>query len=149
MKIIIKSFSKMKYAKFILATLPLLLLSFTLQQQDPNAKWVAPATADKKTNPVAVNAQSIAAGKALFTKSCESCHGKKGKGDGPKSAEIDQKVGDYTTAAFAKESDGAIFWKISEGKKPMPSMKTDLTEEQRWQLVIYVRELAKAAAKPK
>ena len=85
----------------------------------------------------------------LFTKSCESCHGKKGKGDGPKSVEIDKKVGDYTTADFAKQSDGAIFWKITEGRKPMPTMKAELTDEQRWQLVIYVRELAKAAAKPK
>jgi|WetSurMetagenome_2_1015567.scaffolds.fasta_scaffold75142_2 mono/diheme cytochrome c family protein len=140
---------KVNLTKFLFAIVPLFLLSSTLYAQDPNAKWVAPPTADKKINPVAVNAQSIAAGKALFTKSCESCHGKKGKGDGPKSVDIDKKVGDYTTADFAKQSDGAIFWKITEGRKPMPSMKTELTDEQRWQLVIYVRELAKAAAKPK
>ena len=34
-----------------------------------------------------------------------------------------------------------LFWKITEGRKPMPSTKKSLTEEQRWQVVNYIRTL--------
>jgi len=39
------------------------------------------------------------------------------------------------------QSDGAIYWKITNGNPPMASYKETLTEEQRWQLVNYIREL--------
>jgi mono/diheme cytochrome c family protein len=42
-------------------------------------------------------------------------------------------------------TDGEIFYQISEGRKPMPAFKRKLTEEQRWQLVLYVRSFAPAA----
>ena len=104
-------------------------------------KWMAPVDADKKTSPVASNEQSIAAGKSIYTKTCNDCHGKKGKGDGPKSAELDKAPSDFTKADFSKQSDGSLFWKITEGKKPMPSFKKDITEEQRWQVINYIRTL--------
>jgi mono/diheme cytochrome c family protein len=50
-------------------------------------------------------------------------------------------------------TDGEIFWKMTEGRKPMPSFKKQLTDEQRWQLVNFLRTfapkpVAKPAAKP-
>jgi hypothetical protein len=42
-----------------------------------------------------------------------------------------------------KESDGVIFWKITNGKPPMASYEELLTEDQRWELVNYIRELEK------
>jgi mono/diheme cytochrome c family protein len=42
------------------------------------------------------------------------------------------------------QSDGAIFWKMSEGNTPMPAFQETFTEEQRWQVVHYVRTLAPA-----
>ena len=54
---------------------------------------------------------------------------------------------DLTDAArMNKVTDGEIFFQISEGRKPMPSFKKKLTEEQRWQLVLLVRSFANAAA---
>ena len=79
--------------------------------------------------------------KELYTKNCTQCHGPKGKGDGPKAEELEKAVEDISTAKFNEQSDGSIFWKITEGKKPMPSFKLELTEDQRWQLVNYLREL--------
>ena len=40
-----------------------------------------------------------------------------------------------------KLRDGEIFYQITQGRKPMPSFRNKLTEEQRWQLVIFVRSL--------
>jgi mono/diheme cytochrome c family protein len=104
-------------------------------------KWLAPPAADKTKNPVISDAQSIAAGKDLFIKNCVSCHGQKGKGDGPKSADLEKEPGNFTLPAFKLQSDGAIYWKITEGKKPMPSFKLEMTEQQRWEVINYVRTL--------
>ncbi len=40
-------------------------------------------------------------------------------------------------------TDGEIFWKITTGKPPMPSYREELTEKERWDLVNYLRSLAK------
>ncbi len=63
----------------------------------------------------------------------------------------DVKPADFTDPHMIGEMpEGEIFWKISEGRRPMPSFKKQLTEEQRWQLVNYLRTLApKPAAAPK
>ncbi len=36
----------------------------------------------------------------------------------------------------------AIFWKISEGNSPMPAFQEAFSDEQRWDIVNYVRTLA-------
>jgi mono/diheme cytochrome c family protein len=48
---------------------------------------------------------------------------------------------------MSAQSDGELFYKISEGRRPMPEFKTKLTEEQRWQLVLFTRSLADSAKK--
>ena len=111
--------------------------------------WTAPPSADKVNNPVVGNEKNISTGKDLFNKTCAICHGKKGRGDGPKSAELDKPVGDFTKENFSKQSDGAIFWKITEGRKPMPGFKKEMTEEQRWMVINYIRELGPNAATKK
>jgi len=47
----------------------------------------------------------------------------------------------FTKEQFQKQPDGSLFWQITEGRKPMPSFKKDLSEEQRWQVINYVRTL--------
>ncbi len=103
--------------------------------------WTAPATADKEKNPIAADAASIEAGKDVYKKKCYDCHGKKGKGDGPKSSELDKAPQDFTKGDFQKQTDGSLFWKIGEGKKPMPGFKHELSKDQRWQVINYIRTL--------
>ena len=45
-------------------------------------------------------------------------------------------------------TDAAFFWRISEGipDEDMPAWKDKLTEQQRWQLVQYLRTFAPPAA---
>lgn len=106
--------------------------------------WEAPPRAARKKNPVASDAASIAAGSAVYTKQCLSCHGEKGKGDGPASKELNPKPRNLSDESIAKESDGALFWKITEGRKPMPTFDKMITETERWQVINYVRALGKA-----
>jgi hypothetical protein len=44
-------------------------------------------------------------------------------------------------------TDGALFYQISQGRKPMPSLKRRMTEDQRWQLVLLIRSFAAPVSK--
>ena len=105
--------------------------------------WVAPVSADELKNPFAGKPEATAEGKKLFKQYCSVCHGDNGKGDGPAGMALNPRPADYSTEKIQKQTDGALFWKITEGKSPMASYKNILTEEQRWKLVNYIREFAK------
>lgn len=113
----------------------------------PADAWIAPARAARKANPVLADAKSMANGNELFVGTCLPCHGPAGKGDGPVAATLERdgtpvRPGNLSDPKLWQQSDGAIFWKISEGRSPMPAFQEALSEEQRWQIVNYVRTLA-------
>lgn len=103
--------------------------------------WVAPAAAAAKKNPFAGKPDAGAAGKQIFTTTCLPCHGPGGHGDGPASAALNPRPANFSSPAIAGESDGALFWKLSEGRGAMVAFKGSLSETQRWQLVTYIRSL--------
>lgn len=105
-------------------------------------EWVVPVRAAKKKNPVAADEAALAKGKALYVKECLSCHGTVGKGDGPAVKDLEKKPGDLSSPKLWEQSDGALFFKLTEGRKPMPSVEQTFTEEQRWQVINYVRTFA-------
>jgi mono/diheme cytochrome c family protein len=104
--------------------------------------WKAPPTVVNRPNPVPVNANTIALGQKLYVNNCLICHGASGKGDGAGGAALEKKPADLGARVRAGESDGELFWKISEGKSPMISWKGSLSETQRWELVNYIKSLA-------
>lgn len=104
--------------------------------------WTAPARAAKKKNPVAADDKSVAAGKVAYTQECRACHGDSGKGDGPSAPDLDKKPGDLSSPKLWEQSDGALFWKLTEGRKPMPTYAQRFTDDERWNIVNYVRTLA-------
>ncbi len=125
-----------------------LLLAGWASAQDKD--WQASPEARKMKNPVAPNAENLAAARAIFMDKCAKCHGDKGAGDGPEAEMYDPAPAQFTDAHMMSEmTDGEIFWKMTEGRKPMPSFKKELTDEQRWQLVNFLRTLGpKAPAHP-
>ena len=106
-----------------------------------NFPWIAPASADAMKNPFKADATILAEGKTLYHNTCEQCHGIEGKGDGIQMVTLSKKIADLSSAEIVKETDGSIFWKITTGNRPMPSMKKDMKEDQRWKVILYVREL--------
>ena len=113
------------------------LLSFVTTQKDP---WPVPEKYQKMVNPVKADAASLANGKALYVQHCQSCHGKKGKGDGPKAAQLDTDSGDFTKADFQDQTDGALYYKTYEGRKDMPSYKKKIPDQNDiWAVVNYMR----------
>lgn len=106
-------------------------------------KWVAPTSADKIVNPLKGDANSAANGQKLYKVLCVICHGAKGKGDGAAGAGLTPKPTNLTTTEFQSQTDGAIFWKIKEGRSPMASYETSIPEKKRWEIINYIRTLKK------
>ncbi|NOT50364.1 MAG: c-type cytochrome [Chitinophagaceae bacterium] len=104
--------------------------------------WPVPENYKNKINPIVGDAESIITGKSLYNTHCKSCHGTKGKGDGPKAAQLDTECGDFTKAGFKSQTDGSIYYKTEKGRKDMPSFKTKITETNGiWAIVNYIRTL--------
>lgn len=103
--------------------------------------WVAPERAAKRTNPNPTSASTIKRGKDLYTRECAKCHGKAGKGDGPQATFLEVRPRDLASPAVAGQSDGALFWKLTEGFGPMP--KVNMNDNDKWAMVDYVRTLGK------
>jgi len=101
-------------------------------------EWQAPADAKGVKNPV----KGVGDAKKAVETNCVACHGAGGKGDGPAAAALPTKPADWTSARVAKETDGELFWKISNGRGPMPPWK-HLPEKERWEIVNYIRTLQK------
>jgi mono/diheme cytochrome c family protein len=125
--------------KIIVATAGVLLLLSAGRINIKSEDWKAPADADKMANPLKGNAEASEAGKKLFIQFCAVCHGDKGKGDGVAGISLKPKPANFTLDKIQQQTDGALFWKLTEGRPPMASFKSILTETQRWQLVNYLR----------
>ena len=105
-----------------------------------NKPWIVPDSYKTKKNPVTFDKTAAA---ALYSTHCKSCHGKEGLGDGTKAAQLDTKCGDFSTATFQKQTDGALFYKTAIGRDDMPAFNKKIPDEDDiWQLVHYLRQLA-------
>ena len=105
--------------------------------------WPVPEDAKQLRNPLQVDAAALESAHPIYREKCSQCHGDSGKGDGRDAARYDPKPADFTDPNLMRSvTDGELFYKISEGKKPMPVFKTRLTEDQRWALVLLIRSFA-------
>ncbi len=136
--------SKLFTAVFILFASTLILVATSGFKPSQGKPWPVPDKNAKMANPVKSSAETIKAGKELWVKHCQSCHGKIGKGDGTKSATLKTEPGDFSSPAFQKQSDGSIFYKTMEGREDMPSFKKKIPDaDDIWSLVNYMRTLKK------
>jgi mono/diheme cytochrome c family protein len=129
---------------FLLVAGTAIFMSFTLNSnfiydQD---KWVAPASSKELKNPFA-GKSSINKGKSIYKTRCVVCHGEKGAGDGLAGKALTPPAADHTANYVQEQTDGELFWKVSEGRGAMVGWKLILSEEERWALVNYMRTLAK------
>lgn len=133
---------KVHNSTLVIALMAFVTLSFTLAPIMQDSDWTVPEAANKMENPVADDEEATTIGKTLYAKHCKSCHGNEGLGDGPKSAELETPSGDFSTEEFQGQTDGALFYKTSEGRGDMPSFKKKMPEkEDIWSIVNYIRTL--------
>jgi mono/diheme cytochrome c family protein len=132
----------------------LLLSSFASAQETKPALrtgyYPVPVAASREPNPVKSTPESIAEGKKIFGYDCAQCHG--AAGDGKTAVGKDLKAADLTDPATLKDrTDGAIFYILKHGHGDMPREGDRVKPEQLWDLVNYVRSLARnpPSAEPK
>jgi len=108
--------------------------------------WPVPEEAKQLKNPLHPTAPALKLARELYVDKCAHCHGDTGKGDGRDASRYDPAPMDFTDAKrMSQATDGELFYKISEGKKPMPVFKNKLTEDQRWELVLFIRSFAQSS----
>ena len=140
----------------VVALVPgVLALAQGVKPQPQDTDWVAPAPDKEKVAAVPVTPEGIERGHKLYAKHCETCHGEKGKGDGPLARLHAQRTArppyDLTLPEVQSFlTDGEIFWKISVGyrkgaKVIMPAFASLVpAAEDRWRIVQFVRTLGPA-----
>lgn len=132
--------SRLRIPLWLVLLVPMALAQNLNYQQDPT--WRVPAEAAEKKNPLAEQPELAAGGKKLFTRICVECHGRSGEG-------VKKNAADLQLSVVQAQSDGALFWKITNGNpdRGMPSFSR-LPELQRWQIVLHLRTLKATEANP-
>jgi len=93
-------------------------------------------------NPVGPNdANAVARGSVVFSNFCRPCHGATAKGDGP----VTQRGFPAPPSLYGddvrKIKDGQIFHFLTYGKGIMPSYAGQISRQDRWNVIAYVRSL--------
>jgi mono/diheme cytochrome c family protein len=108
---------------------------------------VASATQEEAAglaNPLPRTPEVLALGKKAFTNRCAVCHGPLANGQGSLGAAYGAKPANLQAPQFLAYPDGKIHWVIMHGKNAMPSQAADLSTDERWAVVHYVRALQRA-----
>lgn len=96
------------------------------------------------TNPVHPTPASQAAAKKMYGYDCAICHGATGDGKGELAASMKPALKDWSSPDSLKDlSDGDIYGIIKNGKGQMEGEGARLKDADIWNMVIYVRSLAK------
>ena len=123
-----------------LIVLMIATMGFGLFQQP----WTAPEKFTKMANPVKSDAASLKTGKEIWSKHCQSCHGKSGLGNGTKAAQLKTEVASFSDSKIQGQSDGSMYYKTSEGRDDMPAFKKKIPDQEEiWSVINYIRTFKK------
>lgn len=124
----------------VLILICVLVIYWLVQENKP---WIVPPEYKSLKNPLTRSDSKLKVARQIYVDECAQCHGDGGKGDGPEARSHYPLPADLTDPQLLTNVvDGEIFYQISEGRRPMPSFKRRLTEDQRWQLVLLVRSFS-------
>ena len=106
------------------------------------------AAGNSAVNPVENNEKNRKDGKALYGMFCEHCHGATGTGDGTITHAIYSAVPHYNDEKLKRRAGvpmnelaaGHIFHTITYGLNAMGPHATQINEEERWKITLYVQE---------
>ena len=112
-----------------------------LWAQGGSDPWVVPERRARQKNPLTASEANHQRGRELYLQECSSCHGQTGNNDGRMAPKSMSKARKHTDPTLLTETDGALFWKIAQGRGAMVSTRGQLTDNERWLLVLYLRTL--------
>jgi mono/diheme cytochrome c family protein len=104
-------------------------------------EWEVPERIKQMENPVEADNQSLRIGQSMYRRNCRDCHGSRGKGDGPESADLETTMRDFASDEVQSQTDGELYYKTYEGRDEMPGFNGDLHEVDIWNIVNYIKTL--------
>jgi len=104
-------------------------------------QWPAPPEAGQLVNPVKNRPNAAETGRALYLQKCVDCHGREGKGNGWMSRTVARAPTNLASQMVQANTDGELFWKVTNGRPPMPAHRARFDDEQRWYIVAFLRTL--------
>jgi len=106
-----------------------------------------PVEEAERKNPVKPTEESIGAGKRFFKTQCAMCHGEAGDGKGDLAVDMRLNLRDWSDPASLKGvTDGMLFYVLTKGNEKMPGQEGRMKAEQQWNVVNFIRSLAKKEA---
>lgn len=123
---------------------PAVISAAYTDEEEKAMSALGPAEPDIPTvvNPVEPSEQSLASGKELYLDYCSTCHGLSGGGNGPAAHGITTFPRHLWAWNNADSSaDGYLFWFITNGRNEMPPWGIVLSENERWDLINYIKTL--------
>ncbi len=105
-----------------------------------------PRTDKERINPLGTAADAVAAGRELYHKHCEVCHGFDGQGKTMAGGGMYPPPASLSHEASAQRTDGELFYLIHNGIRNTAMPGWQLPDEQTWQLVSYIRRLPLTAS---
>ena len=95
-------------------------------------------------NPLLPTNENLNLGKRKFLTYCSPCHGNFGQGDGREQIKKYIAAPTLHSEKVKNWQDGSIYHVITEGQNLMPSYATQITREERWAVILYLRSLQRA-----
>ena len=117
-------------------TLIIIFAAFALQLKAQDPEWIVPKDKDAQLSPFKFEESNVEAGRKIYESNCVSCHGHPGQGD---FINLNPAPGDPATQKIQGNSDGAIHYKVTNGKGAMPSFKNILSSTDIWNVIAYLR----------
>ncbi|MBI5623287.1 MAG: DUF3341 domain-containing protein [Elusimicrobia bacterium] len=103
-----------------------------------------PEEAAVLADPLPRDMETLRKGRAKFDAVCKVCHGPLADGKPTLTKAYGATPADLQAARYLTFPDGSVFHTITKGKNSMPSFSAVLTEDERWQVVQYLRALQRA-----
>jgi mono/diheme cytochrome c family protein len=108
---------------------------------------VADAYRRSLPNPVPADTASLTRGQVVYEANCTLCHGEEGRGDGPAGLALRPRPADFRVHMAAGHTDAELFNWVANGVDgtQMPGFKDELSEQERWDVINYIRAFAAPA----
>ena len=91
-------------------------------------------------NPIPVTSESLSRGAYFYEINCLVCHGAEGRGDGPVGKQFtDPTPVDLNEDYTQDQADGQIFFTLTRGRVAMPFYRDALSQQERWDIVNYIK----------
>ncbi len=91
-------------------------------------------------NPFQPTRENLERGQFIFSNYCSVCHGAAGAGDGPIIPRYPNPPS-YNTEKSKNLPDGSLFHAVTMGRNNMPSHAAQVSAEDRWKVILYIRKL--------